>query len=73
MLFRSLYDTTGDGFLREQDLESYIYDLIPQLPALRDLEENFYPFYVFTAVRKFFFFLDPKRRGQLGRLKLCHL
>ena len=65
----SLYDTVGDGFLREMDLERYMYDLIPQLPALRDLLENlenFMPFYVFTAVRKFFFFLDPKRRGKIA-------
>eukprot|EP00947_MAST-08B_sp_MAST-8B-sp1_P001881 g1881.t1 len=62
----SLYDSTGDGFLREQDLENYIYELIPQLPALSELEENFYPFYVFTATRKFFFFLDPKRRGKIA-------
>uniref|UniRef100_A0A7S2R8D6 Serine/threonine-protein phosphatase 2A regulatory subunit B'' subunit gamma n=1 Tax=Mucochytrium quahogii TaxID=96639 RepID=A0A7S2R8D6_9STRA len=55
-----VYDTHGDGCLREQDLENYIYELIPSLHALVDLQENFYPFYVFTAVRKFFFFLDPK-------------
>lgn len=29
------------------------------------LQEEFYPFYVFTAVRKFFFFLDPKKTGKI--------
>jgi len=61
----SMYDAIGDGYLREQDFENYIYELIPGLEALQDLQENFYPFYVFTAVRKFFFFLDPKRTGRV--------
>lgn len=34
-----------------QDLENYIYELLPQLPHLQSLQEEFYPFYVFTAVR----------------------
>ncbi|GBG30910.1 Serine/threonine-protein phosphatase 2A regulatory subunit B'' subunit gamma [Hondaea fermentalgiana] len=61
----ALYDSHGDGCLREQDLENYIYELIPSLEALEDLQENFYPFYVFTAVRKFFFFLDPRKMGRI--------
>lgn len=62
----SLYDVTASGSLREQDLENYIFNLIPDLPPLRTLQENFYPFYVFTAVRKFIFFLDPKRTGRVS-------
>ena len=46
-----------------QDLENYILELIPTLPQLNCLEESFYSFYVCTAVRKFFFFLDPLRTG----------
>jgi len=38
---------------------------MPTFPQLRNLQENFYPFYVITAVRKFFFFLDPKRTGKI--------
>ena len=59
------YDTLGNGWLREQDLENYLYELMPSLPSLSGLQENFYPFYVFTAVRKFFFFLDPRRTGKV--------
>ncbi|OLQ07338.1 Serine/threonine-protein phosphatase 2A regulatory subunit B'' subunit gamma [Symbiodinium microadriaticum] len=44
----SYYDALGCGFLREKDMENFIFEMIPTL---------FYPFYVFTAVRKFFFFL----------------
>jgi len=54
-----------NGYLREKDLENYIFELIPTFPQLQSLQENFYPFYVITAVRKFFFFLDPKRTGKI--------
>uniref|UniRef100_A0A8C4WVT6 Protein phosphatase 2, regulatory subunit B'', gamma n=1 Tax=Eptatretus burgeri TaxID=7764 RepID=A0A8C4WVT6_EPTBU len=61
----SLYDVAGQGFLRESDLENYILELIPTLPQLEGLEKSFYSFYVCTAVRKFFFFLDPLRTGKI--------
>lgn len=58
-------------FLILQDLENYILELIPTLPQLDGLEKSFYSFYVCTAVRKFFFFLDPLRTGRsLKMLKL---
>ena len=59
------YDDIGYGYLREQDLENYVYDQLATLPPLLSLERDFYPYYVFTAVRKFIFFLDPHRRGKL--------
>ena len=34
-------------------------------PQLNGLERSFYSFYVCTAVRKFFFFLDPLRSGKI--------
>jgi len=46
-------------------MENFIFELIPSLPQLNALQEEFYPFYVFTAVRKFFFFLDAKRTGRI--------
>jgi Ca2+-binding EF-hand superfamily protein len=58
----SHFDPTGDGHLREVHLESYFFDFINRIPSLRALQEDFNHFYVFTAVRKFFFFLD--RQGQ---------
>uniref|UniRef100_A0A6Q2YZJ0 Serine/threonine-protein phosphatase 2A regulatory subunit B'' subunit gamma n=1 Tax=Esox lucius TaxID=8010 RepID=A0A6Q2YZJ0_ESOLU len=48
-----------------KDLENYILELIPTLPQLDGLEKSFYSFYVCTAVRKFFFFLDPLRTGKI--------
>lgn len=59
------YDSVGDGCLREHDVENYVFEAIPGIPELAALQENFYPFYVFTAVRKFFFFLDPNRTGKI--------
>ncbi|XP_011494635.1 PREDICTED: serine/threonine-protein phosphatase 2A regulatory subunit B'' subunit gamma-like [Ceratosolen solmsi marchali] len=61
----SLYDVTGQGYLRESDLENYILELIPSLPQLEGLEKSFHSFYVCTAVRKFLFFLDPLRTGRV--------
>jgi len=61
----SYYDALGCGYLREKDMENFIFEMIPTLPQLNSLQEEFYPFYVFTAVRKFFFFLDAKRTGRV--------
>ena len=47
----SLYDASGQGFLRESDLETYIYELIPTMPQLKHLQAMFLPFYVCTATR----------------------
>ena len=56
-----------------QDLENYVFEQIPQMVQLADLEKDFYPYYVFTAVRKFVFFLDPMKKGMLSLLMLaCH-
>ena len=38
---------------------------MPTFPQLENLQEPFYPFYVITAVRKFVFYLDPKRTGKI--------
>lgn len=61
----SLYDASGHGYLREQDLEAYIKDLIPRMPQINGIEQSFHSFYVCTALRKFFFFLDPLRTGKI--------
>ena len=61
----SLYDVTGQGYLREQDLGNYIAELIHTLPQLDGLEKSFHNFYTCTAVRKLFFFLDPLRTGKI--------
>lgn len=65
------YDHLGRGYLREQDLENYIYDHIPTVPLLRPILESFLPYYVYTAVRRFMFFLDPKRVGRVSIKKLA--
>ncbi|XP_047377751.1 serine/threonine-protein phosphatase 2A regulatory subunit B'' subunit gamma-like [Sciurus carolinensis] len=61
----NLNDVAGQGHLWESDLENHVLELIPTLPQLDELEKSFYSFYVCTAVRKFFFFVDPIRRGKI--------
>ena len=48
-----------------KEMESYIRGLIPNLAQLRDIPGPFLPMYCRIAVRKFFFFCDPHRRGIL--------
>lgn len=66
----SLYDSTGQGYLTEIDLENYITELLPTLPQLEGLEKSLYSFYVCTAVRKFLFFLDGARAGRVRILDI---
>ncbi|RWS30893.1 serine/threonine-protein phosphatase 2A regulatory subunit B'' subunit gamma-like isoform X1, partial [Leptotrombidium deliense] len=54
----SLYDSDGQGYLTEDELEAYLSELIPTLTKLGNLDPKFYPFYLCIVVRKFFFFLD---------------
>jgi Ca2+-binding EF-hand superfamily protein len=60
------YDNQGDRCLRENDLETYIFEAISGVPEISSLQENFFPFFVYTAVRKFFFFLDPNHTGKIS-------
>ena len=48
------------GYIVEKEIEKYIFELIPEISGCRSLPETFYPFYVFTASRRFFFYLDSK-------------
>ncbi|KAI8848983.1 putative rhabdomyosarcoma antigen Mu-RMS-40.6c [Chytridium lagenaria] len=61
----SFYDGDNDGYLTEEELQQYIADLIPSL-HLEAVNKSFHKFYVCTAARKFFFFLDPLRRGRIS-------
>lgn len=47
----SSYDTVGDGYLREFDLENYIFELIPTLPNLRQLKVMSVPVSLYTDMR----------------------
>ena len=40
-------------------------DFIPEMPLASSMDDKFHAFYVFTAVRRFMFFLDPKRRSRI--------
>ena len=62
----SAHDQEGSGFLSETDLERFIVQSVQDLPVLASLDQTFHVFYVCTAVRKFFFFLDPMRLGRIS-------
>ena len=60
------HDAAGDGSLTERELESWVGQLLPTLPALSELRPEFEAFYKVTAVRKFLFFLDVPRKGRIS-------
>ncbi|KAI9014786.1 hypothetical protein BC832DRAFT_546471 [Gaertneriomyces semiglobifer] len=61
----SEYDSDQDGFITEEELQTYLEDLMPSL-NLNTLTKSFHKFYLCTAARKFAFFLDPQRKGKLS-------
>ena len=58
----SAYDTDGRDALTEEQLENYVFDIVPVFPALATVPEEFVPFYVFHAVRKLMFVTGTKGR-----------
>ena len=60
----STYDTVGDDALSETELENYVFDMVPTIPSLDSLQQSFVPFYVYTAVRKFRFFVSARADGR---------
>ena len=64
------YDATGSGFLKEADLENFVYDLLPGIPQLDAFHSDFHPFYILTAVRRFLFALDLRRQGRIPIFRL---
>jgi len=61
----SAFDSSGDGMLTEREIEQWIDALIPTLPALQGIVTEFLQYYRVTAVRKFLFFLDPRKRNRV--------
>lgn len=58
--------------MTECELERYIFELVPDMRGCQMLDPSFYAYYVFTAARRFFFFLDPKRSRRVSIKKLAH-
>jgi serine/threonine-protein phosphatase 2A regulatory subunit B'' len=55
-----------DGYLSESDLSRFIKDSMQKSTSLQRIENKFTKYYVITAVRKFFFFLDENKRGKIS-------
>ncbi|RRT82059.1 hypothetical protein B296_00020760 [Ensete ventricosum] len=62
--FFSFFPLRVSACLAEKEMEAYIRGLIPNLAQLRDMPAAFVQMYCRIAVRKFFFFCDPHRRGK---------
>lgn len=52
-------DWDGTSYLTEADLEIFVGDQIEMIPSLNRIDEQFHPYYVYHAVRKFIFTLNP--------------
>lgn len=62
------YSTT----ITVSELETFILRLVPEIDMARKMHESFYEFYVYTAVQKFLFFLDPRKTNTISIKKLAH-
>ncbi|KAJ1426617.1 hypothetical protein B484DRAFT_330379 [Ochromonadaceae sp. CCMP2298] len=56
----------------EQQLESFLLQLIPEIDLFSRMHESFYEYYVYTASQKFLFFLDPRRANLLPIHKVAY-
>ena len=65
--------TTSHSHVSEEQLMHYVHDeLAGQAELAGVLDGEFVPFYVFSVVRKFVFFVDGGRRGRMSVRELAH-
>ena len=70
-LMQRSQSTTVDGYITENEMEKYILDMLKSTAHFATMDPMTIPFYVLTACRKFFFFLDPHHTGKIGIKKLA--
>ena len=58
--------------LTEQQLESFIIKMIPEIDIFQRMHESFTDFYAYTAAQKFIFFLDMRKTNAISIKKLAH-
>jgi hypothetical protein len=74
----NLMDTVAPGLdplltsINEQQLESFLMKMIPEVDILQRMHESFHEFYVYTAAQKFLFFLDPRRTNLIPIKTIAH-
>lgn len=57
--------SSDSRYITETELENFLFQYIPRVKVLAAMPAAFRPYYAFTAVRKFFFFLDQKRNQRI--------
>lgn len=55
-----------DCKMTEKDVAMFIHSMISSIKSCRDIQDEFIPYYMITCARKFFFFLDSRRRGSVS-------
>eukprot|EP01036_Dinobryon_divergens_P031956 gene31956-41453_t len=65
-------DSVVTAAITEQQLEAYLFILIPQIDIMHRMHNSFHEFYMYTASQKFFFFCDPHRHNSISLKKLAH-
>ena len=58
--------------LTEQQLETFLIKMIPEVDVLQRMHESFYDYYAYTASQKFLFFLDGRRTNTIPVKKIAH-
>lgn len=66
------YSRNKKGYITEDELEKYIFNIIPDIGNSLNLHESFYPFYVVSSCRRFYFFLDCSRSKYISVKTLAH-
>ena len=58
--------------INEQQLESFINSMIPDIDVFHRMHPSFHEYFVYTAAQKFLFFLDPRRTNSMSIKKIAH-
>ena len=73
MEFAISNEDLASTMISEQNLEAYLFRLIPEVDRGERLHESFYEFYTYTCSQKFLFFLDSRRTNSISIKKVRHL
>ena len=60
-----------DGYITENEMEKYLLDMLKSTAHFSSMEPTSIPFYILTACRKFYFFLDPHHTKRVPIKKMA--
>lgn len=59
-------------YVTEQQLESFILQMIPEIDVYQRMHESFYEYYACTSSQRFLFYLDTRKTNMISIKKLAH-